>query len=238
MLLAVCGIHARDAMALTLHLLAWQTPALNLAPAAITASHRQRRSCMRLYLASTLTVVLTLLWSLFGSERLDALERERQMLAARLTREEQSYAQRSADSGITAASAARMQGIVEAAANLRQLPHLPQRAYRIIGQALERDTRWELIRLEWRSTLPEETSVPAAGPMQSVLLGLHWSAGVEDRTPTAIDGFLAQLRSQEHVTRVTLRRALASPMQALAEYNDARHAAPMFEVEIVLEPDA
>lgn len=237
--LATCGIRARDAVALTLHLLAWQTPALNLAPAAITASHRQRCSCMRLYRASALTVLFTLLWSLFGSERLDALGEERRALAARLTREEQAYAQRTADGGITAASAARMQGIVEAAAHLRRLPHLPQRAYRAVGQVLERDTRWELTRLEWRNAMPEETSAPTAGPVQSMLLGLRWRAEVEDRVPAAINTFLTQLRSQERVARVTLLRSPASSMQTPETGDDDRtHVAPAFEIEVVLEPDA
>jgi len=198
-----------DPRSVALALLGRSAPRMNFADARMTAGHRARRRRFNMHLATVLLAVATAIGTFTGARALDALQAEQARLAMHVAMEGHRVDQR-ANSRPQKRSAAQLEKMVDAANHLQRAFRSPRAAYFLASRVMDLHPELMLERIDWRSAQLASPMHAARAASALESMELHFSlpdtlvSGTTRRD--AINTVLADLESQDTVSRVTLRR--------------------------------
>ena len=168
--------------ALPLFLLGLETPDFNLAPPTLTAGYSRHLAARAIYALMAVVAGVGLAWFALDIYRMLDLRHERQQVIAQTRSEQNTYQEITRTFPPAPASSERLKLTVDVAGRIAAMARLPDKTYRVVGQALDGNPDLTLNGFTWKHG--HTGSEPAApGQLaQSALLQIELLAAPGDFT--------------------------------------------------------
>ena len=228
-----------DARSVALGLLGRRPPAMNLAGPSVTAGHRARRRRLRMHLATAALVVATAIGTFTLRIAVGSLEAEQMRLSRQFAIEDQQVRQRE-QSKPRERSSAVLEKIVEAAERLQNASRSPHGAYLMASRVMDLHPEMVLVRIDWRSAHMGQPMTASPAELESIELHLLLPDApvMSAARRNTINTLLADLESQDAVSKVTLRRFSTGEVYGTDPGISADAISPTFQVLVHLASGA
>jgi hypothetical protein len=221
----------------------------NLAPPALTSGYTRHLASRGIYAASAGVVVLAAAWCGFNLYQTMSLNSEARTIADRTRQEQVRYQEVTRSFPPTPVPTDKLQLTVDVAGRIAGIARLPDTAFRVVSQALDKYPGLRLNGVQWRhghAGAPEAPNAPASasGLSQSAILQMELTAQASDikGALSNINSFVRELGKSDKVAEVKVTKMpvnLASSGSLSGSTTSARQEQPQtsqFDVELVLKP--
>jgi hypothetical protein len=235
--------------ALHLHLLGQQkSPEFNLAPSALTSGYARHLMSRGILAASAGVAVVAAAWCAVNLYQATTLKTEAQTIANKTRQEQANYQQITRSFPPTPVPTDKLQLTVDVAGRIASMARLPDAAFRVLSQTLDKYPGMRLTGVQWKhDRLGQPDAANAVAPAQlsqSATLQMELTAQPGDikGALASINTFVRELGKSDKVAEVKVTKMplnLASTGSLSGSTATARQEQPQtsqFDVELVLKP--